>query len=94
LGKEEVKNASDLIEWFDINTSNIILPADIGKILLWMLEKETSDDKSIKITNENLGKNDIRFKASNKEQNLNYAQKKLLLEMRWFIQESKIEETN
>lgn len=85
LGKSEVTNPEKLIEWFDINKSNIILPADIGKILLWMLEKQTPEGKWIKITNENLGKNDIRFKASSEEQNLNKDQRKLLIEMRNLI---------
>ncbi len=89
LGKDEVKNAKELIEGFDINKSNIILPADIGKILLWMLEKETPEGKWIKITNEKLWEHDIRFKASYNEQNLSYSQKKLLLEMKWFLRESR-----
>jgi len=95
LGKEEVKNVPQLIEWFDITPKNIILPADIGKLLLWLLEKNSPDGKWIKITNEALGKNDIRFKASLPEQNLNYTQKKLLLEMRTFIQNNtEIEKNN
>jgi hypothetical protein len=59
------------------------------------LEKNSPDGKWIKITNEALGKNDIRFKASLPEQNLNYTQKKLLLEMRTFIQNNtEIEKNN
>jgi len=87
LWKEEVENAQELTEWFNITPKNIILPADIGKILLWMLEKNSPDGKWIKITNDSLGANDIRFKASLPEHNLNYIQKKLLLEMRWFIEQ-------
>lgn len=89
LGKEEVKNVPQLIEWFDITPKNIILPADIGKLLLWLLEKNSPDGKWIKITNTILGKNDIRFNASLPEQNLNYTQKKLLLEMRDFIENTR-----
>ena len=85
LGKEEVKNAQELIEWFDITPKNIILPADIGKILLLTLEKSSPDGKWIKIHNDTIGNNDIRFKASLPEQNLSYTQKKLLIEMREFI---------
>jgi hypothetical protein len=54
--------------------------------LLWLLEKNSPDGKWIKITNTILGKNDIRFNASLPEQNLSYTQKKLLLEMRDFIE--------
>ncbi|HMS91703.1 MAG TPA: DUF1704 domain-containing protein, partial [Candidatus Absconditabacterales bacterium] len=86
LGKEEVENAAELTEGFNITPKNIILPADIGKILLHMLEKNSPDGKGIKITNDRLGANDIRFKASLPEHNLNYTQKKLLLEMRSFIE--------
>lgn len=88
LGKEEVKNAEALIEWFDIHPDTIILPADIGKILLWTLEKNSPEGKWIKINNTILGENDIRFKASLPEQNLNYTQKKLLIEMREFIKDN------
>lgn len=86
LGKNEIKNVPELIEWFDITPQNIILPADIGKLLLWLLEKNSPNGKWIKITNTTLWENDIRFKASLPEQNLNYQQKKLLLEMRHFIE--------
>ena len=85
LGKDEVKNIPQLIEWFVITPQNIILPADIGKILLWMLEKGSPDGKWIKINNETLWENDIRFKASLPEQNLSYSQKKILIEMREYI---------
>lgn len=94
LGKEEVKNAQELIEWFNITPQNIVLPADIGKILLWILEKNSPNWKWIKINNDTIGHNDIRFKASLPEHNLNYTQKKLLIEMREFIKNTaKLENT-
>jgi hypothetical protein len=81
LWEKELKNEKyieELLQWFDINENEIIMPIAIGKILyeklLW----------------HNLNQiDDFRFKLW--EWKLNHKQKKLLLEILHFIKEHKIE---
>ncbi|MFA5747978.1 MAG: hypothetical protein WC872_02580 [Candidatus Absconditabacterales bacterium] len=81
LGEKELKNEKyieELLQGFDINENEIIMPIAIGKILYE------------KLLGHNLNQiDDFRFKLG--EGKLNHKQKKLLLEILHFIKEHKIE---
>ncbi len=74
LGKEEIKNADQLFEGFAIDKGDVIMPIALGKLIYEKLLGNPIDP---------IG--DIRFLSS--QQQLDYPQKKLLLEIISFIKD-------